>query len=71
MPLEVTEEGIRIVEELVQQWSSRTLTDDGDDTTMSVDESPELQLAELRKSFAEFMPRIESNQWLQSMLSSL
>jgi DNA mismatch repair protein MSH2 len=69
--LEVTEEGIRIVEELVQQWSSRMPTEDGDDMPMSVDESPELQLEELRKCFAEFKPRIENNQWLQSIIGNL
>jgi len=64
---ETTEEGIRIVEELLRAWTSDK---DGDDVVMSDDLSPEAQLEELKRCVDEFRPRIETNEWLQSLLTS-
>jgi len=62
-----TEEGVHIVEDLLRAWASG---DDGDDVLMSDDMSPEGQVEELRRCVERFRPRIESNEWLQSLLTS-
>lgn len=69
----VTEEGVQIMEDLLAAWSSstRTLDQDGDDTVMADDLSPEAQLEELKKYVAEFQPRIQSNEWLRSVITAL
>lgn len=69
----VTEEGVQIMEELLAAWSSstRTLYQDGEDTIMADDLSPEAQLEELKKYVAEFQPRIQSNEWLRSVITAL
>jgi DNA mismatch repair protein MSH2 len=61
------EEGIQIVEELLRAWAS---DQDGDDIVMSDDLSPEAQLEELKRCMDGFRPRIETNDWLQSLLTS-
>ncbi|TFY67631.1 hypothetical protein EVG20_g3870 [Dentipellis fragilis] len=76
---EVTEEGIKLVEEFLRTWSAQGAAgQDGDgDVVMSddnptqADASPEAQLAQLKACFAEFRPRLEGNPWVQSLLSSL
>lgn len=65
----MTEEGIRIVEELLRKWSQSTSTD-GEDVVME-DVSPEAQLEELRRCVEEFRPQIERNAWVQSLIASL
>ncbi|ETW75892.1 hypothetical protein HETIRDRAFT_152464 [Heterobasidion irregulare TC 32-1] len=71
---EVTEEGIKIVEDLLKTWASRTSSssmDDGEDVIMSDELSPQAQLEELKTCFAEIQPRIDGNPWVQSLLASL
>ncbi|KAA1473044.1 DNA mismatch repair protein [Dentipellis sp. KUC8613] len=76
---EVTEEGIKLVEEFLRSWSAQSATgQDGDGDVVMVDDnptradaSPEAQLAQLKACFAEFQPRLESNPWVQSLLSTL
>ncbi|KAG5637197.1 hypothetical protein H0H81_005410 [Sphagnurus paluster] len=70
IPSEVTEEGLKIMEEFLHKWSSQTYGD-GEDVIMSEgDDDPEAQVQQLRKCMDEFRPRIENNAWLQSVLSS-
>jgi len=71
LPVDVTERGIQVVENLLRAWASNTLAEDGCGAPMSDDISPENQLAELRRCVDEFRPQIESNQWLQTLLTSL
>ncbi|THH15823.1 hypothetical protein EW146_g4722 [Bondarzewia mesenterica] len=75
LPADVTEEGIKIVEELLKTWASRTsdssTAGDGEDIVMSDELSPQAQLEELKACFAEFQPRIEGNAWVRSLLASL
>lgn len=66
---EITDEGIKIVEELLSAWAAQP-TDDTEDVVM-VDDSPEAQLQELKRCVAQFQPRIETNPWLVSVLGSL
>ncbi|KAJ7138470.1 muts domain V-domain-containing protein [Mycena crocata] len=68
-PVEVTEEGINIVEELLTAWAAPSV-DDSEDVDMT-DDSPEAQLEELKRCVAQFQSRIESNPWLTSVLGSL
>ncbi|KAI9458862.1 DNA mismatch repair protein [Lactarius psammicola] len=72
---EVIESGVQIVEELLKTWASRSPLEasavDGEDVVMSDDLSPEAQLDELKSCFSEYQKSIESNPWIQSILSSL
>ncbi|KAI0321421.1 DNA mismatch repair protein [Amylostereum chailletii] len=74
---EATEEGIRLVEELLKTWSSRVSSasraTDGDDVVMSDvhDVSPEAQLDELKTLFAEYQSRLDQNLWVQNVIASL
>lgn len=72
VPSEVTEEGIQIIEEFLSAWSSRGPVTDGEDIIMAGDDdqNSESQVRELRSCLEEFRPRIEKNQWLQSILVS-
>ncbi|KAJ3905637.1 muts domain V-domain-containing protein [Lentinula edodes] len=71
VPPEVTEEGIRIVEDFLRSWASPT---DGEDVVMEEDEekeaSPEQQLEQLKAHVEKFLPQIESNPWLKSLLTT-
>ena len=73
IPLEVVEEGSRLVEELLRTWASRTTAHDGEDVVMADDEddSPEAQLAELRQCVEQFRPQLEQNLWAQRLLETL
>jgi DNA mismatch repair protein MSH2 len=71
IPAEVTEEGIKVVEAMLRAWASRIPEYDGEDIVMADDLSPQTQLEELKRCVEEFRPRIEKNQWLQSLLTSL
>jgi len=70
---DVVEEGTKIVEELLRTWASRTSEQDGDDVIMlDADEpSPTAQLEELKRCIEQFRPRIESNPWVQHILTTL
>ncbi|KAF7348478.1 DNA mismatch repair protein 2 [Mycena venus] len=67
-PPELSDEGIKIVDELLSAWAQPA--QDGEDVVMT-DDSPEAQLEELKRCIAEFQPRIEANPWLVSVLGSL
>jgi DNA mismatch repair protein MSH2 len=67
---ELTDEGIKLVEELLLEWSSQSGGADGEDVVME-DDSPEAQLEELKRCVAKFQPQIEANPWLVSVLGSL
>ena len=61
------------MEEFLRAWSSRSPDKDGDDIIMvgdDDDQNSESQVMELRSCLQEFRPRIEKNQWLQSVLTS-
>ncbi|PBK98891.1 DNA mismatch repair protein [Armillaria gallica] len=72
MPVDVTNEGIAIVEELLSTWAA-SQTQDGEDVVMEDidDVSPEVQLEELKRCFDDFRPKIEGNAWLQFLLATL
>ncbi|KAJ7221858.1 DNA mismatch repair protein [Mycena haematopus] len=67
-PLELTDEGIKLVDELLSTWANPP--QDGEDVVMT-DDSPQAQLEHLKRCVAEFQPRIEANPWLVSVLGSL
>lgn len=71
---EVIENGVQIVEELLKTWASQTPSASAahdEDVVMSDDLSPEAQLAELKNCFSAYQERIDSNPWVQSLLTSL
>lgn len=72
-PPEVVDEGTKLVEEVMREWSS-TLGD-GDVVMMDVDdedaENPAKQLEKLRECFAKYQSRLEGNAWVQHLLSTL
>jgi DNA mismatch repair protein MSH2 len=51
-------------------WSSLSERG-GDDVIMEGDDSPETQLQELKKVVNDMRPLIESNPWLQSVITAL
>lgn len=70
LPEEVVEEGTQIVEALLRAWANSG--QDGEDVVMEdEDDTPEAQLAELRKCVEQFRPKVEGNTWAQSLLVSL
>ncbi|KAG6821133.1 hypothetical protein H0H93_006472 [Arthromyces matolae] len=72
VPPEVTEEGLRIMEDFFRAWSTQSLSNDGEDVVMADDDRDlTTQLQTLQKCMKDFGPQIESNSWLQSVLSSL
>lgn len=73
LPEDVVEEGTQIVEEMLRAWVSSKAGHDGEDVIMGDEEeaSPEEQLEELRRCVEQFRPRIESNAWAQSLITSL
>ncbi|EGO26851.1 hypothetical protein SERLADRAFT_436678 [Serpula lacrymans var. lacrymans S7.9] len=66
----VTENGIKIIEELLQNWASKTSEPDGD-VIMSDDSTSAAQLEELRQCVEKYRPQIENNPWIQSLITSL
>lgn len=69
VPAEATKEGIKIVEDFLRSWVTPT---DGEDVVMDLEEiSPELQLAQLKAHVDQYLPQIERNPWLQSLLTTL
>ena len=70
---EVVEEGTKIVEELLQTWAANSAQVDGEDIVMADGDVPDAatQLAELKRCFEQFRPKLETNPWVQSVLTSL
>ncbi|KAG8902921.1 MutS-like protein [Tulasnella sp. 403] len=70
-----TEEGTKIVQEVLREWAKRTggAARGGDDVEMgdASDVSPEAQLDALRQCFEEFKPKVESNPWCRTLLETL
>jgi DNA mismatch repair protein MSH2 len=63
---------VQIVEDLLRTWAgSQSSTVDGEDVNMEAEQTPEQQLDELRRCVDAFKPRIESNPWVQSLLTAL
>ncbi|KAG6841000.1 hypothetical protein C0991_002780 [Blastosporella zonata] len=68
---EVTEEGLKIMEDFLRTWSTQPSSQDEDVVMADGDEDADSQLRELRQCMEAFRPRIENNRWLQTVLSSL
>ncbi|KAF8962360.1 DNA mismatch repair protein [Flammula alnicola] len=68
---EVIESGIDTMEAFFRKWSSPKGQEDGDDVVMEDDASPDVQLGELKKHINELRPVIQSNPWLQSVITTL
>lgn len=68
VPQDVVDDGVRVMEEMLRTWASQA---DGEDVIMSDEPSVEVQLENLQKHFETYRPRIEDNQWLQSVIASL
>ncbi|KAH8110312.1 DNA mismatch repair protein MSH2 [Phellopilus nigrolimitatus] len=72
LPQEVTDEGSKIIEEMLQAWASRCANSgqDGDDIVMEGDEV-EKDIAVLKECVEKYRTRIEGNPWIQSLLTTL
>jgi DNA mismatch repair protein MSH2 len=70
-PVEVTDEGIRTIEDFVQTWASMREGNDLDADVIMTDPSPEGQIEQLKECFERFRPGIEGNMWVQSVIASL
>ena len=69
-PKEVTDEGSRLVEEMLRTWASRCSVD-GDDIVMEDDESMEREVEVLKQCVAEYRERMEANPWIQGLVTTL
>lgn len=71
-PAEVMEEGTKLIEQLLAEWSASQL-DDGEDIAMAGadDDDTEVQLQELRKCMDKYRPQLEANPWVRHVLQSL
>ena len=67
VPPEITDEGIKIVEEFLRSWAA---SNDGEDIVMDEELSSEEQLEQLKAHVDRFLPQIESNPWLKSLLTT-
>lgn len=73
---EETDEGTKLVQEILREWISRTsAANDGDgDVNMdsSADDIPmEKQVEILKSCFEEYRTRLEGNAWCQTLLQTL
>lgn len=70
---EVITEGVEIIEKFMKAWAeSQSQTDDAGDVEMLDEEAGvEEQLSALRKCFGQVEPQIQSNAWVQHLLSDL
>ncbi|KAF8634825.1 hypothetical protein AX17_004076 [Amanita inopinata Kibby_2008] len=69
IPPAATDEGVRIMEEVLRTWASRC--DDVENSEdISMEHEPIAELSELRKTIEDFGPQIEKNEWLKSVLTS-
>ncbi|KAI5118904.1 hypothetical protein M0805_002819 [Coniferiporia weirii] len=73
-PREVTEEGSRLIEEMLHTWASRcagSSEDDGDDPMNGGNEGVDTDITILKDCLEKYRGRIDANPWIQSLLSAL
>lgn len=70
---EVTDEGSRIVGELLEAWSSRCASakGDGDDVIMGDEDDVDAEISILKQCVEEYQDKISGNPWVQSIISAL
>ncbi|QRV82157.1 DNA mismatch repair protein MutS [Ceratobasidium sp. AG-Ba] len=73
---EVTEEGAKVLEDVLREWAKRTGNTaagekDGEDVAMEAGDDIEEQLRVLKEVFEKHRSEIEGNAWCQSVLASL
>ncbi|KAF8880020.1 DNA mismatch repair protein MutS [Infundibulicybe gibba] len=69
IPVEIQEEGVKIMEEFLRSWSRQDEV--SDDDVIMADVSPEAQLEQLKATVGQYHSRIKENAWLNSILTSL
>ncbi|KAF5390577.1 hypothetical protein D9757_002738 [Collybiopsis confluens] len=67
VPAEVADEGIKIVEEFLRSWA---VPKDGEDEVMDEEISAEEQFEQLKAHVDKYLPQIEKNPWLKSLLTT-
>jgi len=71
-PPEVVDEGTKLVEQVMREWSSTLGEHDEDVMMIDVDDDdPAQQLDQLRQCFAKYRDRLEGNAWVKHLLSTL
>jgi DNA mismatch repair protein MSH2 len=68
-PPEVIDSGISTMETFFKKWASET-REDGEDVIMDDGSDSNTQLEELKKHIEALRPAIESNPWLQSIITT-
>ncbi|CAA7268498.1 unnamed protein product [Cyclocybe aegerita] len=68
---EVVDSGIDTVKAFFNSWSASENLEQIDEDVVMDDASPEAQLESLKQHLEKFRPQIESNPWLQSVITSL
>ncbi|EJD05353.1 DNA mismatch repair protein MSH2 [Fomitiporia mediterranea MF3/22] len=72
-PKEIVDEGSKIVEQLLQEWTARCAsaeTGDGD-VIMDEDEKAEKDLVALQNCVAKYQGQIDANPWIQQLIATL
>lgn len=71
-PPEVVEEGTKLIEQLLTEWTTSQETD-GEDVTMADEDGDdsEAQLAVLRRCMDKYRSQLEGNPWVRHVLQSL
>ena len=72
-PNEVTDEGCKLVEELLQVWSSRCVDSKlgGEDVDMESTNDVDSELVILKQCLDEYEDKIITNAWIQSIIAAL
>lgn len=69
-PKEVTDDGSRLVEEMLRTWAARCSAD-GDDVVMDDGANEDREFEVLKQCVEEYQERMEGNPWIQELITSL
>lgn len=69
----MTEDGNKIVENLLREWAQRCAAakEDGEDIIMDEDSNTEKDLAILKECVEKYQASIDANPWVQSLIATL
>ncbi|THH29236.1 hypothetical protein EUX98_g4951 [Antrodiella citrinella] len=71
---EVVEEGTKLIEQLLREWSASQVNGADEDISMTDEadeDDSEVQLAELKKCIEKYRGRLEENPWVRHVLQTL
>ena len=66
----MTDEGSRLVEEMLRTWAARCSTD-GDDVVMDDERNVDREYEVLKQCVEEYREMMEVNPWIQELITTL